>query len=348
MQIEEKYMARCIALARKGAGNTSPNPMVGAVIVHQDKIIGEGYHRRCGEAHAEVNAVGMVQDKSLLTDSTLYVSLEPCSHFGKTPPCVDLIIKHRIPRVVVGCKDPFPEVSGRGVARLQEAGVEVVTGVLEQEARDLNRYFMTSQLARRPYIILKWAQSRDGFIDGARKGGVHVPVVLSTPQTMRMVHKLRSEVDAIMVGTNTVLNDNPSLTVRSWSGRNPVRVIVDRTLRIPHGFHVLDGAVRTLVFTEKTPGNRPGLEYVEANFTSDILDTVLSELHARKIQSLLVEGGTELLNSFIAANLWDEIRVETAHVYLKDGVPAPALNLLPQSTILHNDSKIDWYRRTDF
>ena len=165
MQIEEKYMARCIALARKGAGNTSPNPMVGAVIVHQDKIIGEGYHRRCGEAHAEVNAVGMVQDKSLLTDSTLYVSLEPCSHFGKTPPCVDLIIKHRIPRVVVGCKDPFPEVSGRGVTRLQEAGVEVVTGVLEQEARDLNRYFMTSQLARRPYIILKWAQSRDGSID---------------------------------------------------------------------------------------------------------------------------------------------------------------------------------------
>lgn len=344
MQIEEKYMARCIALARKGAGSTSPNPMVGAVIVHNGRIIGEGYHRRCGEAHAEVNAIRAVKNESLLPESTIYVSLEPCSHFGKTPPCADLIIQKRIPRVVVGCLDPFPEVSGRGVRRLEEAGVEVVTGVLESEAKELNRFFFTYQTTHRPYVILKWAQSRDGFIDGARNDDRKVPVVLSSPETMRMVHKLRAEMDAIMVGTNTVLNDNPSLTVRHWAGKNPLRVIVDRTLRIPSHFHVLDGSVPTLVFTEKTVESRLGVDYITADFSSNLLQQVLDSLSERKIQSLLVEGGTELLNSFIKAGLWNEIRVETAHVYLKDGIPAPAIDKLAYSTILRNGSKIDLYR----
>lgn len=344
MQIEEKYMARCIALARKGAGSTSPNPMVGAVIVHNGKIIGEGYHRRCGEAHAEVNAILAVKDESLLAESTIYVSLEPCSHFGKTPPCADLIINKRIPRVVVGCADPFSEVSGRGVRRLQEAGVDVVTGVLESEAKELNRFFFTSQTIHRPYIILKWAQSRDGFIDGKRSGSNQLPVILSSPETMRMVHKLRAEVDAIMVGTNTVLNDNPSLTVRHWTGKNPLRVILDRTLRISSDFRVLDSLASTVVFTEKPCESRSGVEYVMADFSSGLLRQVLDYLYAKKIQSLLVEGGTQLLNSFIAAELWNEIRVETAHVYLKDGIPAPAINRLAYNTILRSGSKIDLYR----
>ena len=302
MVVEEKYMARCIELARGGEGNTAPNPMVGAVIVHKGKIIGEGFHRKCGEAHAEVNAVASVRDEALLRDSTIYVSLEPCSHYGKTPPCAELIIRKGIPRVVVGTLDPFPEVSGRGVRMLREAGIEVVTGVLEEEARALNPAFMTFQIRKRPYVYLKWAQSADGFMDIRREDASVPSVLLSSAETLRRVHRLRSEVAAIMVGTRTALLDNPSLTVRHWAGRSPVRVVLDRTLKLPVGSHLLDGAVPTLVFT-----------------------AVVQYLYGQNLNSLMVEGGAELLESFLDAGLWDEAWVETAPVVLGAGVKAPAV-----------------------
>ena len=325
MVVEEKYMARCIELARGGEGNTAPNPMVGAVIVHKGKIIGEGFHRKCGEAHAEVNAVASVRDEALLRDSTIYVSLEPCSHYGKTPPCAELIIRKGIPRVVVGTLDPFPEVSGRGVRMLREAGIEVVTGVLEEEARALNPAFMTFQIRKRPYVYLKWAQSADGFMDIRREDASVPSVLLSSAETLRRVHRLRSEVEAIMVGTRTVLLDNPSLTVRHWAGRSPVRVVLDRTLKLPVGSHLLDGAVPTLVFTAVEVESRPNVEYVQIDFGQEVLSQVLQYLYGQNLNSLMVEGGAELLESFFDAGLWDEAWVETTPVVLGAGVKAPAV-----------------------
>lgn len=318
-------MARCLELARCGLGHVSPNPMVGAVIVREGKIIGEGFHRRFGEGHAEVNAIASVRDASLLRDATMYVSLEPCSHYGKTPPCAELIIRKGIPRVVVGCLDPFPAVSGRGVKMLREAGVEVVTGVMEREAIWLNRAFMTLQKRGRPYVILKWAQSEDGFIDRHRADASEPVAILSTPVTTRLVHKLRSEVSAIMVGTRTALLDNPSLTVRHWQGASPVRVVLDRQLVIPPSNHLLDGAVRTLVYTSREAESRENVEYIRIDFERPVIPQVLAGLAERRLDSLLVEGGTRLLDSFLASGLWDEARVETAPVRLEDGVRAPSL-----------------------
>lgn len=332
MEVEEKYMARCIQLARSGAGHTRPNPMVGAVVVADGRIIGEGFHRKGGGPHAEVNAIAAVKEEKLLENSTLYVSLEPCSHWGKTPPCASLILEKKIPRVVVGCLDPFPEVSGRGVQLLRQAGVEVVTGVLEKEAWELNKAFMTLQTLKRPYIILKWAQSADGFIDRIRRDASEPPVRLSSPVAQRRVHKLRSEVGAIMVGTRTALLDNPSLTVREWAGPSPLRVTIDREGCIPASFHLLDGSVPTLIFTASDMlsdapsdvfSSRGNLHYIHSDFNRPLLPQVLAELAARKIDSLLVEGGTELLTHFLEAGLWDEARVETAPVYLEKGVKAP-------------------------
>ena len=331
--IEEKYMARCIQLARGGIGHTSPNPMVGAVVVHEGRIIGEGYHRRCGEAHAEVNAIASVreQDRPLLKDSTIYVSLEPCSHYGKTPPCAELILKTGIPRVVVGCLDPFPEVSGRGVRMLREAGVEVITGVMEAECKALNRAFMQMQTAHRPYVILKWAQSADGFLDRVRTSAEVPPVVLSSAETLRRVHQLRTEVRAIMVGTRTALLDNPSLTVRHWEGPSPLRIALDRSLKIPATSHLLDGTVPTLILTEKAAEDRANVAYVRVDFDRPLAAQVMAILAERKMDSLLVEGGTRLLQTFIAEGLWDEARVETAPLRLGKGVPAPRL----EQAVLH-------------
>lgn len=326
VEVENKYMARCISLARNGTGNVAPNPMVGAVIVHQGKIIGEGYHRKYGEAHAEVNAIASVRDESLLKEATIYVSLEPCSHYGKTPPCAELIIKKLIPRVVIGCLDPFSEVSGRGVRMLREAGVEVVTGVMEEEARELNRVFMTFQEKRRPYIYLKWAQSADGFMDRLRTDNSLPAVVLSSSETLRRVHHLRANVAAIMVGTQTALLDNPSLTVRHWAGKSPVRVVLDRTLRIPPHYHLLDGAVKTLVFTAVEAVSRENVEYVTIDFGQPVLPQVMRELYVRKLDSLMVEGGATLLGHFLEDGLWDQMLVETAPVNLESGVKAPDLS----------------------
>ena len=345
MIVEEKYMARCIELARGGAGNTAPNPMVGAVIVHDGKIIGEGFHRKCGEAHAEVNAVASVKDEALLRESTIYVSLEPCSHYGKTPPCAELIIKKGIPRVVVGCLDPFPAVSGRGVRMLREAGVEVVTGVLEEEARALNPAFMTFQLLGRPYIYLKWAQSADGFMDVARKDASVRPVILSSAETLRRVHRLRAEVAAIMVGTRTALLDNPSLTVRHWAGNSPVRIVLDRTLKLPAGSPLLDGTARTVVFTSEEAVNRPNVEYVRIDFSQDVLSQVLHYLYNWKLDSLMVEGGAALLKSFLDAGLWDEAWIETAPVVLGEGVKAPVVAGVLSNSEVRDGHLLETWRR---
>ncbi len=325
MIVEEEYLARCITLAKQGIGKVAPNPMVGSVIVHHGKIIGEGFHRKYEESHAEVNAIASVKDESLLKESTLYVNLEPCSHYGKTPPCAELIIKKQIPRVVIGCLDPYKEVAGRGVRMLREAGVEVVTGILEKESYDLNKNFMTNQILCRPYIYLKWAQSADGFMDRIRHDAGTPPILFSSPEMLQQVHKKRSEVSAIMVGTKTALLDNPSLTVRNWSGKSPVRIVLDRELTIPSHYHLLDGKVRTIVFTSLKKGNEENIEYITIDYNQDILNRVLSYLHSQHINSLLVEGGSYLLNSFLKKGLWDEIQVETSAITLHEGIKAPVL-----------------------
>jgi len=306
MDCELKYMERCIQLAKCGAVGAPPNPMVGAVIVYEGKIIGEGYHRRCGGPHAEVNAIRSVQDESLLKESTIYVSLEPCSHYGKTPPCADLIIEKHIPRVVVGCMDPFAKVNGQGIRKLREAGVEVKVGVLEKECLELNRRFITFHQLHRPWVMLKWAQSEDGFIDVERQTDVQ-PVKFSSPFTRTLVHQLRAMHQAIMVGTKTVLMDNPTLTTRFWDGPNPLRITIDCKGVLPEYVHLKDGKVPTIIYNHGD------------------LNEILSDLHVRGVQSLMVEGGALLLQHFIDAGLWDEARVEIAPFSLTGGVAAPKI-----------------------
>ena len=325
--IEEKYMQRCLELARQGMSGAAPNPMVGAVIVAEGRIIGEGYHAKCGEAHAEVNAVNSVRpaDRPLLKKATIYVSLEPCAHYGKTPPCADLIIREQIPRIVVGCQDSFDKVDGKGIQKLREAGREVIVGVLEQECRSLNKAFFTVQEKHRPFITLKWAQSSDGYIDRVRTEGA--PVRLSTERSLIEVHKLRAEHTAIMVGRRTALLDNPTLNVRHWTGRQPVRVVLDRLLSLPPELHLFDGSQRTLVFTARQRESRPNVEYRTIDFDHDLLPQVMGVLQEEQLQSLLVEGGRELLQSFIDANLWDEAHVEYSPISIGMGVPAPLISL---------------------
>lgn len=328
MIVDQKYMQRCLQLASSGKGAVAPNPMVGAVVVHQDKIIGEGYHRQYGKAHAEVNAINSVADKRLLKNSTIYVSLEPCSHYGKTPPCSQLIIDMKIPRVVIATLDPYHEVSGRGVAMLIEAGVEVEVGVLERESRLQNKEFFISQTQNRPYIYLKWAQTRDGFIDKKRKAGeAIIPTPISNNLTKTLVHKLRAEVSAIMIATNTAVNDNPSLTTRLWFGANPKRVVLDRSLRVPKHYHLFDNSVHTIIFTENVEREvlEEGTTYVPLKFDEHMILDLLKELKKRKINSLLVEGGATLLQSFIDANVWDEAYVEVADKRFVEGTEAPQI-----------------------
>ncbi|ADQ79514.1 diaminohydroxyphosphoribosylaminopyrimidine deaminase; 5-amino-6-(5-phosphoribosylamino)uracil reductase [Paludibacter propionicigenes WB4] len=329
LEVRELYMHRCLQLAELGVGYVAPNPMVGAVLVCNDKIIGEGYHHRYGEAHAEPNAINSVKEVELLGQSTLYVSLEPCSHYGKTPPCADLIVSSGIPRVVIGTLDPNPKVAGKGVAKLRNAGVEVIVGVLEEECRELNKRFFIFQEQRRPYVLLKWAQTRDGFMDRVRTDVSEPPLQISNNITRQLTHKMRAENQSILVGANTVLLDNPSLTVRNWSGRSPVRIAIDRQRRIPDNFNLLDGSLQTIVFTEKDVENRPRIEFVKINFDSNSVETILTELYKRNIHSVLVEGGPTILNSFIDAGCWDEANIEIAPVRINEGVAAPFLQLQP-------------------
>lgn len=322
--VEEKYMRRCIQLAQNAVCNAAPNPMVGAVIVCNGKIIGEGYHIRCGEAHAEVNAIRSVKDPSLLKQSTIYVSLEPCSHYGKTPPCADLIIEKQIPRIVIGCRDPFAQVAGRGIQKLVDAGREVTVGVLEEECRHLIRRFVTFHTLHRPYVTLKWAESADGYIDVCREDGK--PVILSSPLTSMLVHKKRAEHAAILVGTNTARLDNPSLTVRQWYGRSPVRVVLDRKQTLLPDLHLFDGSVPTLVFTDSARPPLPKVEFIPVDYQRDILPQLMQTLYERNLQSLLVEGGRELLQSFINAGLWDEVFIEKCPQLLHSGVKSPEMS----------------------
>lgn len=322
MNINEIYMRRCLQLAAMAEGHTSPNPMVGAVVVCGDHIIGEGYHRRSGENHAEVNAIASVQDKSLLKHSTIYVSLEPCSHYGKTPPCCDLIINSGIPRVVVGCLDPFPQVCGRGVNKLRQHGIEVITHVLEKECLWLNRKFITFHQQRRPYITLKWAQSQDGYID-CNRTPQEKPTQFSTATTRMWSHRLRATNDAIIVGSNTVITDNPSLTTRYWVGHNPLRITIDRRGRIPSHCAIFDGTTPTLLLGKNN--DCASAETIPLNDNISSIDMLLQLLYQRQIQSLIVEGGGCLLQAFINCNQWDEARIETAPIELHGGVKSPCI-----------------------
>lgn len=337
MTTDEQYMARCLQLAANGRFDVVPNPMVGAVIVHDGRIIGEGYHRQCGGPHAEVEAVRSVKDEGLLHEATMYVSLEPCAHYGKTPPCADLIIEKGIPRVVVGCRDSFDKVDGKGIRKLREAGVEVIVGVLEQECLTLNRTFFTYHEKRRPYITLKWAQSIDGHIDRARtenkersrdRSKSHEAVRFSTDETAVRVHRLRALNEAILVGRRTATLDNPSLTTRLWPGKDPLRLVIDRRGVLDRGLKLFDGTVKTTVFTEvfQDFGNYRNIGQVQLDFEQDILPQIMHHLYEHKIQRLLVEGGTMLLQSFIDAGLWDEAFVEEAPFALGSGVLAPHID----------------------
>lgn len=326
--LHETFMKRCIELASKGRGTTAPNPMVGSVIVHNNKIIGEGYHRKCGEAHAEVNAINDVSDKKMLSQSTLYVNLEPCSHFGKTPPCSDLIIKSGIPRVVVANIDPNPQVQGKGIDKLRAAGIDVISGVLENEGEALNKRFFVFQRQKRPYIILKWAQTQDGFIDVIRNSAMpQQPNWITNQYARMMVHKWRSEEQAIMIGTNTAQIDNPKLNVRDWTGKNPLRIVLDRTLRLPNTLNILDKSTPTLIFTEKETGynDSENCTYKHIVFDTNLLVNITNELYNRNIQSIIIEGGAKLLTSFITAKLWDEARVFVGDIHFNDGILAPRL-----------------------
>lgn len=328
MTTDERYMARCLQLAANGAFGAPPNPMVGAVVVHHDTIIGEGYHRQCGKAHAEVNAIASVKDPSLLHESTIYVSLEPCAHYGKTPPCADLIIEKGIPRVVIGCRDSFDQVDGKGIQKLRQAGVKVTVGVLERECLELNRAFFTFHAKKRPYITLKWAQSADGYMDVPREmGDGRKPVTFSTPASAMRVHRLRALNDAILVGRRTAVLDDPSLTTRKWPGKNPLRLVIDREATLGKGLKLFDGTTKTVVFTDvfRDFESEENIEQVLLDFKRDILPQMMDYLHAHKVQRLLVEGGATLLQSFIDAGLWDEAFVEEAPCTLGGGVEAPRL-----------------------
>lgn len=332
MKIEEIYMQRALDLAEHGRGSTSPNPMVGAVIVTDGgRIIGEGYHRRCGQAHAEVNAIASVSeaDRPLLADSTMYVTLEPCSHYGKTPPCAELIIRTGIPRVVVGATDPFASVAGRGIAMLRQAGIEVATGVMARESRQLNARFITAHEQQRPWVTLKWAQSADGFIDSDRPDGR--PCRFSNSTTTLLTHRLRSLHDAILVGSGTAIADRPRLDCRLWPTlRQPLPVILDRRGRLnPDDVAT---TIKPLIFTENIP-----------------LSQVLSSLYAKGITSILVEGGAAVLQSFIDAGLWDAARTETtARPLGRHGtVRAPLLDARPVSSDMFGSNRIDIYSNND-
>ncbi len=346
MTDHQKYMKRCIELAKLGMGNVAPNPMVGSVIVHKSKIIGEGFHRQYGQAHAEVNAINSVKNKSLLKSSTIYVSLEPCAHHGKTPPCADLIVEKQIPRVVIACIDTFAKVSGKGIDKLRNAGCDVTVGVLEQESIELNKRFFTFHNKKRPYIILKWAETIDGFIDiDQREKNAVEPYWITNSLSKKLVHKWRTEEAAFMVGTNTAINDNPQLTVREWKGRNPLRIVVDRDLKLPNTLNLFDNEAKTIVFNNKKHNFADNVEFVNIAFNNS-LHEIVNELYARNIQSLVVEGGRLLLESFIQNNLWDEARVFIGNKKFKTGVKAPVFNQIPYSTKMIDDSKLMFFNNT--
>ncbi len=325
MGTPEIFMQRCLDLALLGMGDVAPNPMVGCVIVHEGTIIGEGYHQKFGQPHAEVNAIRSVKNPELLVQSTLYVSLEPCAHFGKTPPCSDLIIENRIPKVVIGTIDPFAKVAGKGTERMKDAGISVVVGILENECRELNRRFFTFHEKKRPYVLLKWAQTLDGFIDTDRSETLR-PIWITNALSKRLVHKQRSEESSILIGTNTAEYDNPALTVREWTGNQPIRLVIDRIGRLDPGLQIFDGKVPTWVFTNQEKTDDENLKFITLDFNQDILPLMLLELYQQDVLSVIVEGGGELLASFLEAGLWDEAFVYTGNQFFGKGIAAPNIS----------------------
>lgn len=316
-------MSRCLELAAMGMGSVSPNPMVGAVLVHEDRIIGEGYHERYGQAHAEVNCIKSVkpEDRHLISDATIYVSLEPCSHHGKTPPCADLIIENKIKTVVTGSHDPNPLVSGKGITRMRAAGIEVIENVLRQECDYQNRRFITFHTQQRPYVILKWAQSAEGYMAGAGDKQVW----FSDEYSQKLSHKWRTEEDAILIGASTAIIDDPRLTSRLWEGRNPVRILIDPQLRVPETSQIFGEEAMTIVYNEIKEGLDGGNVYIRIRSGQRVVEQVLSDLCRRSIMSVIIEGGAYTLNEFIKAGLWDEARIIQTPVSISAGIPAPAI-----------------------
>jgi diaminohydroxyphosphoribosylaminopyrimidine deaminase/5-amino-6-(5-phosphoribosylamino)uracil reductase len=318
---QQQFMHRALQLAQLGAGAVSPNPMVGCIIVHEGKIIGEGWHKKCGEAHAEVNAVNSVVDKSLLSESEVYVTLEPCSHFGKTPPCADLLIQHRVKKVIICNYDPNPLVAGQGIEKLRQAGIEVEIGLLAEAGRELNKRFFTSIEKKRPYIILKWAESADGFI--AKKN--YEPVQISNLLSRRFVHKMRSEEDAIMVGTNTVKYDNPKLDTRFWTGKNSFRVLIDKDLTLSSTLNIFDNSQKTICYNLTKDEIIHNNIFVKIPNNNLIESFIIQNLYQRKIQSIIIEGGSILLQSFIDLGLWDEALILKSQLILAGGIKSPTI-----------------------
>jgi diaminohydroxyphosphoribosylaminopyrimidine deaminase / 5-amino-6-(5-phosphoribosylamino)uracil reductase len=332
--VNEKYMRRCLALAARGLGSTAPNPMVGCVIMYENKIIGEGYHGYFGGPHAEVMAVKSVSNHSLLRRSTLYVNLEPCSHYGKTPPCTNLIIEKKIPAVIIGTVDPNPVVCGNGIQALKREGIDVITDTLKEECIDLNKRYFTFLNKKRPYIILKWAQTKDGFIDAERKENERGKITWITNEACRrLVHKWRAEEQAILVGSGTAIKDNPRLTVRYWQGKNPLRLVIDRQGRLSANLHILDGSAGTIVFTNVPSGNSHGLTYILLDKEKNVLQTVLDFLYTSNIQSVIVEGGKILIDEFLRHDVWDEARIFTGNSIFEKGVAAPEIRTEPVEVI---------------
>ncbi len=323
--LPDNYMQRCLELAKLGAGFVAPNPMVGAVLVYEDRIIGEGWHQKYGEAHAEVNCIHSVkkEDKELISQSTMYVSLEPCSHVGKTPPCADLIIQCKIPRIIIGCRDPFEQVNGKGIEKLKAAGLEVEVGLLESDCKELNKRFFTFHTKQRPYVVLKWAQTADAKISS----GSSDRLFISNEYTNKLIHKWRSEEAAILIGTNTALLDDPELTTRSWPGPSPVRVLVDMNLRLPASLKVFNDKAKTIIFNSVKQEEKENLVYYKLEKGENLVAQMMKALHSLKIQSVLVEGGATLLQSFIDNGVWDEARIiKNEELIINNGLPAPVLN----------------------
>ncbi|HPW61173.1 MAG TPA: bifunctional diaminohydroxyphosphoribosylaminopyrimidine deaminase/5-amino-6-(5-phosphoribosylamino)uracil reductase RibD [Cyclobacteriaceae bacterium] len=337
MTPDELLILRTFELARLGIGSVSPNPQVGCVIVKDGIVIGEGWHQKFGQAHAEVNAVASVKDKGLIQGSTVYVNLEPCSHTGKTPPCADMLIEHRVKKVIISNVDTNPLVGGNGVKKLMDAGIEVITGVLEKEGRELNKRFFTFHEQQRPYIVLKWAQTADGFI--ARSN--YESKWISNEFSRLLVHKWRSEEDAVLVGTKTAAHDNPMLTVRDWSGRDPVRLVIDRFLRLPDKLNLFDGSIKTICFNLLKHEEHANLSLVRLD-EQDFLISLVDYLASEKIQSVMIEGGSLTLSMFINAGLWDEARVFTSPRLFHTGIAAPSFrsNLLSEENIFTDTLRI--------
>jgi len=336
---EEIYIKRCIELAKKALGNTYPNPLVGSVIVHNGKIIGEGYHQKAGENHAEINAVNSVEDKILIPESTIYVSLEPCAHFGKTPPCALKIVELGFKKVVIGAMDSHDKVNGKGKKIIQDAGIEVVSGILEKECIDLNKRFFTYHEKKRPFIVLKWAQSENGFMDKDFK-----PTQISNSLTKQFVHELRNNEHSILIGTMTALRDNPSLTTREITGRNPVRILIDIDLKVPSDYKIYNDEAETLVFNSIKNADEGNIRFIKTE-RENFIEKLIKKLYELQIQSIIVEGGGLVLQQFIDANLWDKtIVIKNENLTIENGTKAPKFQHKPFEIKKFRDNVIEFHK----